>query len=53
MLELIWYVNMRYPDNFRTYCFTERVARNDNIKMDLAEIGYESTNFTEAGHDNK
>ena len=41
---------MRY---FRTYYFTGRLISNDDIKVNLAEVGYEDTNFTEVAHDNK
>jgi hypothetical protein len=44
---------MRYVNNFRTYYFTGRLISNDDIKMDLAEVGYEHKNFTEVAHDNK
>jgi hypothetical protein len=44
---------MRYINNFRTYYFIGRLISNNNIKMDLAEVGYEDTNFTEAAQDNK
>ena len=38
---------MRYVNNFRTYYFAGRPISNDDIKMDLAEVGYGDTNFTE------
>jgi len=50
ILSWLPHANMRY---FRTYYFTGRLISNDDIKVNLAEVGYEDTNFTEVAHDNK